>query len=112
MNWDKYDQWRLATPYDNEPDIEVFKVNGYEYYHTDEGLIDDFDKEVKETFTKRSKDESRDFEELAEELSDFLGLFSTEFDAIESYLENEKSEREYALERRWEEERERRQDEE
>ena len=84
MSWEKnYDNWKLASPYDNEPDIEVFKAEKYDYYTTNYDTIVKFDMKMLEI----EKDENINLDEASEELADLLGLHLDESDAIEEYYD-------------------------
>lgn len=87
MNWDKYDQWRLASPYENE--VEVFKAENYEFYSLVESSVEDFDTKMQEYEASKTPSdyETREeyLEDSAENLADELGLYSSEFQAIEAY---------------------------
>ena len=101
MNWDKYDNWRLSTPYDNIEDIEVFKAEKYDFYTTDYDSIVKFDLEMinAEKLDYSEYDSQGEFlEEYSENLADDLELQTSECDAIEALKEYEQSEKEYALE--------------
>lgn len=107
-----YDNWKLSTPWDNEPNYpEIFKTKNYDYYSMSENKIDTFDKVIKnfenKPFDGSIYDSKEEFlEETAENLADDLNLFSSEESALIEFLENEQSEKEYALECRYEEQRE------
>ena len=37
MKYGNYDAWKLATPWDDEPEMpEVYETEKYGYFHTDE----------------------------------------------------------------------------
>ena len=106
MNWGKYDAWRLSTPWDNEREIEVFQTKNFNYYHTEEKLIEKFDKNLLMYIGDGSRKDDDAVEEYAEELAEELGLFYDDYQAIESFLENERNEEIAAMEEKWEHKRE------
>lgn len=104
MNWDNYDKWRLASPYDDEQEVETFKTEKYNFYSLDENLINKFDAEI-DAVEKRAIELEIDPEDAAEELAEMLGLYSSEEELLIEEEENERSETEYALQCRWDEKR-------
>ena len=105
MRYGNYDAWKLATPWDNEPDLpEIYKTEKYEFFTEDEKLALEFDRKmVKLEMSKvpeiyDTKEEY--FQELAENLADDLGLEHSEQRVLEVLAENERAEYEYAMEQR------------
>ncbi len=90
-DWEKnYDNWKLATPWDNEPDIEVFKAEKYNYYTTDYDTVVNFDLQMLEAkkLGHIGYETKEDFlEDFAENLADELNLHFYEDSAIEEYYE-------------------------
>ena len=103
MNWDNYDKWKLSTPWDNEKEIEVFKAEKYNYFSCYENRVNDFDSRIEKL--KDMWHISYDsYEEAIEDLAENLGLCNNEHDAIELFGIDEKSEMDYALECKYDEE--------
>lgn len=85
-----YDDWKLATPWDNEPDIEVFKAEKHDYYSINHDTVIDFDLQMlkAEKLGYVGYDTKEDFlEDFADNLADELGLHFYESSAIEEYYE-------------------------
>ena len=102
MTWDKYDEWKLRSPYENERQIETFKALEHEVYSTNEDNICKFDDgiiEAKKVKTLEAYYESLEeyLEETKDNLIDEFNLFEDESSCIIDFLENEQSEKEYAL---------------
>jgi hypothetical protein len=79
MRYGNYDSWKLATPWDDEPEMpEVYKTKKYEFFTHDENLANEFDKKMVKLEMKKvpeSYDTKEEYyEELAYELADDLGL--------------------------------------
>ena len=79
MRYGNYDSWKLATPWDDEPEMpEVYETEKYEFFTHDENLANEFDKKMVK-LEMRVVPECYDtkeeyYEELAYELADNLGL--------------------------------------
>ena len=109
MNWDKYDDWKLASPCDDENEIEVFKAEKYEYYTTCYDSIVNFDTDM----LKLEKDgEIGDYdtkeeylEDHADTLADKYSLSISESDAIEDLRQDELDNKHYAEQCRYDEDR-------
>lgn len=100
--WKNYDNWKLSTPYDNDDNIEVFKTDKYEFYSTNEKMIDLFDKEILK-YEYHVIDNCYDtreeyLEECAENLAEEFDLSCDESDALINYYDDLESSRQYALE--------------
>lgn len=79
MKYGNYDAWKLATPWDDEPDYpEVFKADKYEYFTEDEDLVNKFDETMLKyeyhVLQKEYADRKEYLEECAENVADDLGL--------------------------------------
>jgi hypothetical protein len=102
--WDNYDNWRLSSPYDDDRNIEVFETEKYGYFSTDENAVNDFDRGIQlyayHVLQECYDDREEYMEESAGNLAHELDLYESEDDAIESYLENERSEKEYYMEQK------------
>ena len=75
MNWNNYDEYKLATPYDNEPDYDIYKAEKYDFFTMDYDAVIEFDTKVLAASQFRSDE---DLEEFAEELAEELGLLNSE----------------------------------
>tara|TARA_R110001606_G_scaffold355350_1_gene506264 strand:- start:1425 stop:1769 length:345 start_codon:yes stop_codon:yes gene_type:complete len=88
-----YDNWKLASPYDDEPNIEVFKAEKYEVYTTNEDDIYKFE-EVMESVQYhviQPEYDSRDeyLEECMYNLIDDLSLHGDDIGAMEAFVEHD-----------------------
>lgn len=96
MRYGNYDNWKLATPWDDVVEIEVYKVEEYEYFTHDDKLANKFDDimlQYKYHVVQKEYDDRQEYlEECADNLADDLGLSYSENDALISYQENEYSE--------------------
>lgn len=90
MNWDNYDNWKLASPYDDEHDIEIFETEKFNYVSNDEVQINEFDDKIKIAVNDDCLylHICDSLEEYAEHLADELGLYSSEYDLISTLEEN------------------------
>ena len=90
-----YDNWKLATPYDDEPNIEVFKAEKYEVYSTNEDDIHKFDESMESVqyHVIQAVYESREdyLDECFENIVDNISLHSDEVGAMGAFMENDYS---------------------
>jgi hypothetical protein len=105
MKYGNYDSWKLATPWDDEPEMpEVYETEKYGYFHTDEELIEKFDRKVKkfEMLEVPSCYVSQDeyIEELAGNLSYDLDLYTSQDECLIAIAEKERDEYEAAMEQK------------
>lgn len=89
MKYGNYDAWKLATPWDDEPDYpEIFKADKYEYFTEDEDLINKFDETMLKYEYHVVQEEYADRNEYLEECADNvacdLDLFISEAYCLES----------------------------
>jgi len=92
MTWnDKaYDNWKLASPYDDEHNIEVFETEKFGYVSNDEDAVNDFDHKM----NLAVKNDCMylhicdDLEEYAEHLAEELTLYKDEYELISTLEEN------------------------
>jgi hypothetical protein len=88
-----YDNWKLASPYDDEPNIEVFKAENYQAYSTSEDDIQNFEDamEIAQYHVVHPVYESR--EEYLEECEynhfEEFELYGDEYRALEAFQEHE-----------------------
>jgi hypothetical protein len=87
--FDNYDNWKLASPYDDQFEVEIFQTEKFEHFSLDEDIVNDFDDQFK-AFEYHVVGEEYDTREeylevCAENLADNLGLYGTESGALESY---------------------------
>lgn len=83
MKYANYDAWKLATPWDDEPEMpEIFKTDKYEYFTEDEKSIEKFDETMLKyeyhVIQKEYADRNEYLEECAENVADNLDLSISE----------------------------------
>jgi hypothetical protein len=90
MRYGNYDNWKLATPWDDEPEMpEVYETEKYGYFHTDENLINEFDSKLKAYIDNGARKDDDTIDEYAEELSEEMELFLSEDDCLQYLSEKE-----------------------
>ena len=95
MSWnDKaYDNWKLASPYDDEPNIEVFKAEKYQAYSTSEDDIQNFEDAMESVQYHVVQPEYDSREEYLEECEynsfEEFNIHCEEYRAIEAFQEHE-----------------------
>ena len=102
MNWDNYDKWRLASPYDDQIEVEIFETRKYKYYSLNENLINKFDDQI-EAFERKAQELEICPEDVAEELAEELGLYNDETELIIEHEQMEQDAKEYAMQCRYDE---------
>ena len=89
MKYANYDAWKLATPWDDEPEMpEIYKTDKYEYFTEEEKTANKFDETMLKyeyhVVQKEYADRNEYLEECADNVADDLGLYLTEHYCLES----------------------------
>lgn len=94
MRYGNYDAWKLATPWDDEPDYpEIYKADKYEYFTEDEKSIEKFDETMLKyeyhVVQKEYADRNEYLEECAETVAEDLGLHLSEIQCLEFLVDED-----------------------
>lgn len=84
--WDNYDKWKLSTPWDNEPDIEIFESQCGNYFTFDELEMNRFEKSIDHE-VELALDEYDDMDNLIENIADDFKLYESREDALIGHSE-------------------------
>ncbi len=93
MNWDKYDNWKLASPPEWENEIEVFKADKYNRYSTCEEDIQAFDDAMESVkyhvISKEYESREEYLEECQDNFEEEFNIHCEEWQALEAYQDDE-----------------------